>query len=96
MTGSFRETNISRDDRFKEMIGETSTDFGVDLASQTISDIVHGQDNTKQVKTGIQPFSDLFVGLQQLDDTFQCEKFTLKWHQNFSCGTQGVQSQQTK
>lgn len=71
VTGSFRKTNISRNDRLEQMIRKTPADFCIHLPRQPIADIVHGQNDTEQIETRIQPFLDLLIGLQQLDDALQ-------------------------
>ncbi len=78
------------------LVPEVQPDFFADLTGQSVPSIEHGQEDSSQCQSGIEPRLDELYRGQEPPQSLQCEILALQWHDDAVRRHQGVQREKSQ
>ena len=94
MAGRFAQADAAGDNGLIDLAGEVFPQGLLHVFGEARPPVVHGQQQSLQLQTGVQPLLDQADGVHQVAEALQGVKFALHRHQNPVRRAQGVQGQQ--
>ena len=96
MTGSFAQSDVSWDDRLKDLIFKVAFHFLGHLVGKIVPAVEHGEEDSFDLQSWVEAVFNQADRLEKLAQSFQGIVFTLEWDDHGVGCRQGVDGQQAQ